>query len=84
MWHPAVRAANVETLRQFTRDYPVDILFQDQCGARGWSYDLNPASPSPLAYAEGMLSLVDEQSAMKPLSTEDGWDRVVNAEVKPR
>jgi len=31
---------------------------------------------------EGMLSLVDEQSAMKPLSTEDGWDRVVNAEVQ--
>ena len=82
MWHPAVRAANRETLRQFTEDYPVDILFQDQCGARGWSHDLNPASPSPLAYQEGMLSLVDEQCATKPLGTEDGWDRVVNAEVQ--
>ena len=82
MWHPAVRAANRETLRQFTEDYPVDILFQDQCGARGWSHDLNPASPTPLAYQEGMLSLVDEQCATKPLGTEDGWDRVVNAEVQ--
>lgn len=82
MWHPAVRAANRETLRQFTQDFPVDILFQDQCGARGWRYDLNPASPTPYAYAEGMLSLVDEDAQTCPLGTEDGWDRVVNAEVQ--
>ncbi|MCX7048481.1 MAG: hypothetical protein NTX50_23730 [Candidatus Sumerlaeota bacterium] len=81
-WHPAVRAANTQTLRQFTDEYPVDILFQDQCGARGWAYDLNPASPTPLAYIEGMLSLVEEECAVKPLSTEDGWDRVVNAEAQ--
>ena len=29
LWHPAVRAANRETRRQFTEVYPVDILFQD-------------------------------------------------------
>jgi hypothetical protein len=81
-WHPAVRAANRRTVRQFTDEYPADILFQDQCGARGWKYDLNPASPQPYAYAEGMLSMVDEDCRTRPLSTEDGWDRVVNAEVQ--
>lgn len=79
-WHPAVRAANRRTLREFTDDYPVDLLFQDQCGARGWRFDTNPASPTPFAYAEGLLSQVDEDCQTKPLSTEDGWDRVVNAE----
>ena len=34
LWHPDVQAVNRETVRQFTEDYPVDILFQDQCGAR--------------------------------------------------
>lgn len=79
-WHPAVRAANAKTVREFTKEYPVDILFQDQCGARGWRYDLNPASPTPLAYVEGLLSMIEEDCRTVPLGTEDGWDRVVNAE----
>jgi len=79
-WHPAVRRANRETVRQFSEDYPVDVLFQDQCGARGWRYDTNPASPTPYAYADGMLSQVAEDAAKKPLSTESGWDRVANFE----
>ncbi|MGC8643111.1 MAG: hypothetical protein ACP5XB_24900 [Isosphaeraceae bacterium] len=81
-WHPAVQAANRSTRTQFTRDYPVDILFQDQCGARGWVYDRNPASPMPHAYTEGLLSQVDEDAQFKPLSTEDGFDRVLNGEVQ--
>lgn len=80
-WHPAVRAANEETRRQFTQDIPVDILFQDQCGARSWHYDLNPASPTPTAYIEGLLSMVDEDARVVPLGTESGWDGVVNGEV---
>jgi hypothetical protein len=79
-WHPAVRAANAKTLREFTDDYPVDILFEDQCGARGWHYDTNPASPTPCAYSEGLISMVAEDCRTKPLSTESGWDRVVNYE----
>ena len=79
-WHPAVQEANRRTVRQFCEDYPVDILFQDQCGARGWRYDVNPASPTPWAYAEGLLSMIDEDCRQVPLSTESGWDRVVNAE----
>jgi len=79
-WHPAVRAANRELRRQFLEDQPVDILFQDQVGARAWRWDLNSASPSPHAYAEGLLSQADEDAALAPLGTEDGWDRVVDAE----
>ncbi|MGO9206440.1 MAG: hypothetical protein ACLQBX_09705 [Candidatus Limnocylindrales bacterium] len=81
-WHPAVRAANRELRRQFAEDYPVDILFQDQVGARTWVYDRNPASPTPYAYAEGLLSQADEDARVRPLATEDGYDRVLNAEVQ--
>jgi hypothetical protein len=78
LWHPAVQAANRVTVRQFTQDYPVDILFQDQCGARGWHYDTNPASPTPAAYSEGMIAMNDEDSRLVPLGTENGWDRVAD------
>jgi hypothetical protein len=79
-WHPAVQAANRLTVKQFTDDYPIDVLFEDQCGARGWQYDTNPASPTPFAYSEGLVSMVAEDSSKKPLSTENGWDRIVNYE----
>ena len=79
-WHPAVQAANRRTVDQFSRDYPCDVLFQDQCGARGWQYDSNPASPSAAAYTEGLLSMVAEDCRRKPLATESGWDGVVNFE----
>ena len=78
LWHPAVQAANRLTVRQFTQEFPVDVLFQDQCGARGWHYDTNPASPSPTAYSEGMIAMNDEDSRTVPLGTENGWDRVAN------
>ena len=71
-----------ELRRQFAEDYPVDILFQDQVGARTWVYDRNPASPTPYAYAEGLLSQADEDARVRPLATEDGYDRVLNAEVQ--
>ncbi|MGD0091658.1 MAG: alpha-amylase family protein, partial [Planctomycetota bacterium] len=81
-WHPAVQAANRETVRLFAEDFPVDVLFQDQCGARGWSYDTNPASPTPYAYSDGLISMVAEDCRRKPLGTEAGWDRVVNYETQ--
>ena len=81
-WHPAVQRANRETVRQFSDEYPADVLFQDQCGARGWRYDTNAASPTPFAYADGMISMVAEDCRKKPLSTESGCDRVVNYEAQ--
>lgn len=80
-WHPAVQAANRETRRQFTEDYPVDLLFQDQCGARRLAYDFNPAAPHPTAYLEGIISMVEEDSRVVPLGTEDGWDRVAREQT---
>jgi hypothetical protein len=79
-WHPAVQEANRKTVEQFSRDYPCDVLFQDQCGARTWHYDRNPQSPTVAAYTEGLLSMVAEDCRRKPLSTESGWDGVVNFE----
>ena len=80
-WHPAVQAANRNMRRQFTEDIPVDILFQDQCGARHLQYDFNPAAPHPTAYLEGVISMVEEDSRVVPLATEDGWDRVAREET---
>jgi hypothetical protein len=80
-WHPAVQAANRKVRRQFTVDYPVDVLFQDQCGARRRAYDFNPAAPHPTAYLEGVISMVEEDSRIVSLGTEDGWDRVAREET---
>lgn len=80
-WHPAVQEANRRTRRQFLEELPVDMLFQDQCGARRLAYDFNPASPHPTAYLEGMISMVEEDSRFVPLGTEDGWDRVAREET---
>ncbi len=81
-WHPAVRAANATTVRLFCEVYPVDLLLQDQNGARQWHYDLNPASPTPYAYTAGLIAAAEEAARAKPLFTEDGWDGVVNAHVQ--
>jgi len=81
-WHPLVQRYNRETVRIFTEVLPVDILFQDQCGARKWRYDTNSASPTPYAYTEGILSMVAEDSQKAPLSTEGGWDQVAEYQVQ--
>ena len=81
-WHPAVQQANHVTRTQFTEQYPVDVIFQDQNGARRWRYDTNPASPTPTAYIEGLLSMNDEDSKIVPLSTEDGWDQASRDHVQ--
>ena len=80
-WHPAVRAANDTIREQFTRQYPVDVLFQDQVGARGLRWDTNSASPHPGAYLEGIHRIARVDSAHVPLGTEDGHDRLINWET---
>jgi len=76
LWHPAVQSANRRVVREFIEEVPVDMLFQDQCGARGFLYDFNPAAPTPYAYSEGMIAMNAEDSRRVPLGTEHGWDRV--------
>lgn len=80
-WHPAVQAANRQTVRRFVEDFPSDLLFQDQTGGRGTEYDFNPVAPSPDAYCEGLLSQIEEDSIRLPLGCEDGWDRVANVDL---
>ena len=81
-WHNASKEANRDIIRQFTRKYPVDILFQDQWGARGSIPDKNLTSPEIWAYSEGLLSQVRENAAKVPLSTENGWDRIIKTHVQ--
>ncbi|RMG00114.1 MAG: hypothetical protein D6741_07360, partial [Planctomycetota bacterium] len=80
-WHPIVRKVNAEIRRQFTEEYPVDILFQDQIGARRSIWDTNPAAPDPAAYLEGLHRIAKTDSAFVPLGTEDGHDRLINYEL---
>lgn len=87
-WHPQVRAANEKTIDLFNGDpenhhpsetsYQVDFFFQDQVGARTWAYDTNPASPTPYAYVHGLIALNAEDSTKLPVSTENGFDRLIN------
>lgn len=88
-WHPAVRAANEKTIDLFNgdpgdrypeTDYQVDFLFQDQVGARSWQYDNNSQSPDPSAYVHGLIALNAEDSGKMPVSTENGFDRLINFE----
>ncbi len=79
-FHPAVTQSVDRLVAQFTQEYPVDILFGDQNGARGLMYDLNPASPTPYADTQGMIALAARAAEKLPVGTEDGFDHLVNVE----
>jgi len=81
-WHPYVQAANRNTRNQFITNYPVDMIFHDQLGARTWQYDMNPESPSPYAYIEGLVQIANEDANYMGLSTENGYDRLINHEAQ--
>lgn len=81
LWHEAVQAINRKNRDRLVTEYPVDLLFQDQCGSRGWVEDFNTSAPSRMAHTEGILSMVEEDAKVFPLATEDGWDRVANEET---
>jgi hypothetical protein len=80
LWHASVREANRKLREEFTRQFPVDVLFQDQVGARSPRFDFNAASPVPHAYMAGLLAQAQEDSQIVPLSTENGWDHLANWE----
>jgi hypothetical protein len=79
-WHPAALEAADRIVEQFTQDYPVDVLLQDQIGARRMRYDTNPASPNPYAYAQGIFNMAQRAEKHIPVSTENGCDRLINIE----
>jgi len=82
MWHPAVRQANDNLLKEALEDYPSDFVFQDQSGARSSRYDFNKESPTPNAYIEGMISTVRQDAQKAYLSTEDGWYGICDWEIQ--
>lgn len=75
-FHPGSHEGNRRTVRQFVEEIPADLLFEDQTGGRDWIWDFNPASPSPTAHSEGMLSMVQEHARSLPIAAEDGWDHL--------
>ncbi len=80
-WQKDTIEAHEEVVKQLTRDFPSDILFQDQFGCRSWHYDRNLSSPAPNAYVAGVLKQVKEDSGKTLLSTEGGFDHIVNSEI---
>ncbi|MBU0679281.1 MAG: hypothetical protein KJ626_14360 [Verrucomicrobia bacterium] len=81
-WHPDVQVANRHTRGLFITNYPVDIIFHDQIGARTGQYDMNTNSPAPHAYISGLAAIAAEDSEYMPVSTENGFDRLVNHEAQ--
>jgi hypothetical protein len=73
-WSPSVRSRAVQELDTW-RSLGADCVFLDQIGARPWLRDFNAASPTPLAYDDGWLSLLSPYRS-RCLMAEDGWDRL--------
>lgn len=80
-FHPDAKAAEASTLASFSKDYPADVLFQDQIGARSPEYDFNAAAPNPDSYTEGMREIAERDSKTLPLGTENGFDAIMDDET---
>lgn len=70
---------NGQTVREFTKEASMNLLFQDQLGARRWLY--RAKTDKPLAYVEGLLQQAARESAKIPLMTEGGFDRLIPHEA---
>lgn len=81
LWHDSVRRANRKTLEAFLKEYPSDILFQDECGARGSRLDFNKAMPAPSANISAIWSMTGEDCRRIPLATEEGSAYLLNHEL---
>ncbi|MGI6353549.1 MAG: DUF6259 domain-containing protein [Lentisphaeria bacterium] len=79
--HPAVIAAHRKVRKQMTEDFKHDLLFQDQVGCRGFTWDYNPYDPLKASCREGMHSLSMEDAQHIPVGCEDANDRVLNFET---
>jgi hypothetical protein len=80
--HPTARGFHRQDVERFTKELPSDILLQDQVGSRQWLWDTNPAAGVPHAYIHNLIHVAKEDSAVVPVSTEDGFDRLIDHEVQ--
>ncbi|MGO8672224.1 MAG: DUF6259 domain-containing protein [Capsulimonadaceae bacterium] len=81
-FHPDAIAAEQTVVREFTHDYPSDLLFQDQIGARSPKYDFNPAAHDPNSYLQGLQDIASRTGRVVPVATENGYDGVLNDETE--
>ncbi len=83
LWTKASLEATANIMNGFTKDYPVDIVFQDQTGSRSASrVDTNPEAPTRNSYLDGLIYSTKIDSQKIPLSTEDGWSHIVDYEIQ--
>lgn len=74
--HSSVIKRNNQIAKAFTK-LKMDILFEDQLGARPWVYDLNPESDKPDQYTQGIINIAKRDSRRIPVMTECGFDRLI-------
>lgn len=80
-WHPKVRERLEQGYVQFADLGLVDLLFEDQVGARELAFDGNAASPHSWSYAQGTLANTRSGAAHYPLMTEMAWDQLAETEA---
>jgi hypothetical protein len=80
--HPTAQKFHRRDVERFTQELPSDILLQDQVGSRQWLWDTNPAAGVPHAYIQNLINVAKEDSHLVPVSTEDGFDRLIDHEVQ--
>lgn len=77
---PLVQQRLASLMGQWWDEVPVDLVFEDQIGARPWRRDFNPAAPNPLSYSDSWLEHTKLYSQWG-LMTEMGWDRLAQTVV---
>ncbi len=75
--HPDVIHRNNQTADQFSKEIKMDMLFEDQLGARPWVYDLNPKANQPVGYTRGIINIAKRDSQKLPIMTEGGFDQLI-------
>ncbi len=74
MSHPTVRRVSTNLWTRFRDEIGVDLIFEDQVGARSFVFDLNPEAVHPAGYNESMLRHAEETQEILPMYTERGFD----------
>jgi hypothetical protein len=82
---PATQQRLDRLMTSWKEDVPVDFVFQDQVGSRGWLRDFQPSadnqtSNTPQDYSDAWLAFTAKYASSR-LMTEDGWDRLAATET---
>lgn len=72
----SANARRDQTRDEFTLTVPCDLMFEDQIGARGVTYDGHPSAPDPMQYTQGLIDVAARSAMWLPIMTESGFDRL--------